>query len=71
MNGWDLFTWFNCVVLAGDAIIIFGFFLRDAKGILAGQQSDVDGVPTETPADADPGSLLEVPGPIQSLQDRS
>jgi hypothetical protein len=42
MNGWDLFTWFNCVVLAGVAIIIFGFFLKDAKGILVGDRSDTD-----------------------------
>lgn len=38
MNGWDLFTWLNCVVLAGAALIIFCFFLRDVGGILAGQR---------------------------------
>jgi hypothetical protein len=39
MNGWDLFTWLNRAVLAAAAITIFGFFLRDAKGILTGKRS--------------------------------
>ncbi len=33
MNGWDLFTWFNAVVLVGATSMIFFFFLRDAVGI--------------------------------------
>jgi hypothetical protein len=40
MNGWDLFTWLNCVLLAGAALIIFCFFLRDVGGILTGQRRD-------------------------------
>jgi len=47
MNGWDLFTWFNCAILAGAAITIFGLFLKDAKGIFTGHRSDADArVPT-------------------------
>jgi hypothetical protein len=42
MNGWDLFTWINCVILAGVAIVIFGFFLKDSKGILGGDRSGAD-----------------------------
>ena len=34
MNGWDLFTWFNAVVLVIVVALIFGFFLRDARTIL-------------------------------------
>ena len=34
MNGWDLFTWINVVILAASAIIIFAYFLRDARSIL-------------------------------------
>ena len=34
MNGWDLFTWFNSVVLVVIVVLIFGFFLRDAGDIL-------------------------------------
>ena len=34
MNGWDLFTWINVVILATSAIVIFAYFLRDARGIL-------------------------------------
>ena len=33
MNGWDVFTWFNAVVLVGATTLIFLFFLRDAVGI--------------------------------------
>ena len=43
MNGWDLFTWLNCALLAGSAIVIFGFFCRDAGGILKGQREDPNG----------------------------
>jgi hypothetical protein len=42
MNGWDLFTWFDCVVLSTAAITIFSFFLKDAKGILTGERSDAE-----------------------------
>jgi len=34
MNGWDVFTWFNAVVLVVATILIFLFFLRDAAGVL-------------------------------------
>ncbi len=34
MNGWDVFTWFNAVVLVAATSLIFLFFLRDAAGIL-------------------------------------
>ena len=34
MNGWDVFTWIASVVLAGSAVLIFGFFARDAGSIL-------------------------------------
>ena len=34
MNGWDVFTWVCTVALATSGIVIFAFFLRDARGIL-------------------------------------
>ena len=34
MNGWDLFTWFNAVVLLGATSLVFIFFLRDAGDFL-------------------------------------
>ncbi|MDG2335011.1 MAG: hypothetical protein P8Q97_12355 [Myxococcota bacterium] len=40
MNGWDIFTYFCCVVLAGSALGIFVFFLRDAKGIIMGSREE-------------------------------
>jgi len=61
VNGWDLFTWLNAAVLAGAAVVIFSFFLRDAKGILIGQQgSDEDGA-IGVLTDAEPEVLLGVP----------
>ena len=54
MNGWDLFTWFNCVVLAGVAIAIFVFFLKDARGILTGHRSDADAGQTDKRSNTDP-----------------
>ncbi len=33
MNGWDVFTWFNAIVLVAATSLIFLFFLRDAAGI--------------------------------------
>ena len=53
MNGWDLFTWFNCVILAGAAIAIFGLFLKDAKGIFTGHRSDADAGQAAPRPDAD------------------
>jgi len=70
MNGWDLFTWLNALVLAGAALVIFGFFLRDAKGILIGQQGDDDGEQTQVQRDDDLGLLVEVSGPILDGMDR-
>jgi hypothetical protein len=34
MNGWDLLTWFMAFVLAGSAVLLFVYFLRDAGNIL-------------------------------------
>ncbi len=34
MNPWDVFTWICSVALAASGVFIFGFFLRDVRGIL-------------------------------------
>ena len=34
MNPWDVFTWFNAVALTLGTIVIFIFFLRDARKFL-------------------------------------
>jgi hypothetical protein len=54
MNGWDLFTWFNCVILAGAAIVIFVLFLKDAGGILSGQGREGDRAQDGAQSDVDP-----------------
>lgn len=34
MNPWDFVTWLSAVLLATSAVVIFGFFARDARSIL-------------------------------------
>ena len=36
MNRWDLLTWVMVVVLAVGSLAVFGFFLRDVRGVLRG-----------------------------------
>jgi len=40
MNGWDLFTWINAVVLIISSVVIFLYFLRDARELLQGERRD-------------------------------
>lgn len=40
MNGWDAFTWFCSAALAGAAVVIFAYFLRDARTILSRDTHD-------------------------------
>jgi hypothetical protein len=54
MNGWDLFTWFNSALLAGAAVVIFLFFLKDAGGILSGQGRESDSAQDDGQPDVDP-----------------
>ena len=54
MNGWDLFTWFNCALLAGSAVVIFLLFLKDAGGILSGQGREGDSEQGDAQPGADP-----------------
>ncbi len=42
MNGWDLFTWINALVLAASAVVIFAYFLRDARAVFERQGRDHD-----------------------------
>jgi len=34
MNAWDVVTWLSAVALAARAVVLFWFFLRDARSIL-------------------------------------
>ncbi len=49
MNAWDIFTWICAIALALSAVVIFAFFLRDARGILDRDlhKSDQDSAPDE------------------------
>lgn len=42
MNGWDLFTYLMCALLASSAIVIFILFLRDARSIIEGSAAQED-----------------------------
>ena len=39
MNPWDLLTWISAVVLGISGILIFAFFLRDARQITKRENS--------------------------------
>ncbi len=54
MNGWDLFTWFNSVLLAGAAVVIFLLFLKDARGILSGKGRERDSGQADAQLGAEP-----------------
>ncbi len=40
MNGWDLFTWINAIALLVSSVVIFLYFLRDARELLQGERKD-------------------------------
>ena len=40
MNGWDLFTWICSGVLMVSSVLIFIYFLRDAREILQGERDE-------------------------------
>ena len=42
MNAWDLVTWIAAVALAVSAVVIFGFFLRDARSIVSREMHEDD-----------------------------
>ena len=42
MNGWDLFTHMSSVALGLSAVVIFAYFLRDARELLDPSQQEKD-----------------------------
>ena len=42
MNPWDLVTYFGSAALGLSAVVIFLFFLRDARKIIRGGSGDDD-----------------------------
>jgi len=55
MNPWDLVTWFSAIALAVSAVVIFVFFLRDARSILNRETRADDELENATPSDSTPG----------------
>ena len=49
MNPWEAFTWFSAIALAVSAAVIFGFFLRDARGILERDMSEHEDAAEDDP----------------------
>jgi len=71
MNGWDFFTWFNSAILAGTAVVIFGFFLKDARSILTGDRSAIEDDQVDVLLDADPEPSQEDLAPALEVLERS
>ena len=42
MNGWDLFTNFSSIGLGISAVVIFAYFLRDARELLDPSKREKD-----------------------------
>ena len=66
MNGWDIATWLSAVALAGSAVVIFAFFLRDARSIF---NREMHGHPDEAKDSFDSGSAAgeTQPSPPEDL----
>ena len=50
MNAWDFVTWLSSIVLGASAVVIFGYFLRDARSILNREMHDQDEEPKSSSA---------------------
>ena len=50
MNAWDFVTWLSSIVLGASAVVIFVFFLRDARSILNREMHDQDKEPKSSSA---------------------
>jgi|GEM_PF-2743647 len=61
MNAWDLVTWFSACALAVSAVLIFAFFLRDARSILDREMHGHDDDAAENPSAS--GATPESPPP--------
>jgi hypothetical protein len=66
MNPWDVVTWLSSVVLAGSAVVIFGFFLRDARSIFDREMHDQDEEPKSSSASGSAAGGAR-PGPPEDL----
>jgi hypothetical protein len=72
VNGWDVFTWLSSATLAASALVIFGFFLRDARSIFDREMHDHDQEPEPEPtgspaADTSESAATGAPAPPQDL----
>jgi hypothetical protein len=54
MNAWDVATWIAAFALGATALVIFGFFLRDARSILLREMHGQDEEPKRSSAPGSP-----------------
>ena len=40
MNAWDFFTWVSAAALGASSVLIFSFFLRDARAFLKRERNE-------------------------------
>jgi len=59
MNPWDVLTWISSLALGASALLIFGFFLRDARSIFDREMHDEGGAPKGLP---ESGSAADAEG---------
>jgi hypothetical protein len=63
MNAWDVVTWLSSGALAASAVLIFAFFLRDARSILTREMHPHEDEETEnaSASEATPGTPPPAP----------
>ncbi len=50
MNAWDFVTWLSSLILGASAVVIFRYFLRDARSILNREMHGHDDEPESSSA---------------------
>ena len=65
MNAWDFVTWLSSVVLGLSAVVIFVYFLRDARSILNREMHGHDDEPESSSASG--SAAAGAPAPPEDL----
>ncbi len=69
MNAWDFVTWLSAVLLGASAVVIFGFFLGDARSILNREMRD-PGEESESSSASGSAAGAERPTPSEDPRER-
>jgi hypothetical protein len=69
VNAWDFVTWLSAVALGASAVVIFGFFLRDARSILSREMHD-SGEESESSSASGSAAGAARPAPSEDPRER-